>query len=633
MSGATVSPQADATPAPPAPEEDPATPPAGPRPVRTLVLHELAATALTAVVALACVAWTLRLWASQLDVPFWGGGDALLNMMLVKNMQLTGWMQTTPLLGAPFGQNLAPWPGTTGDLWNLVALKVLSSVLSPAASMNVFYVLSYPVVAAVAYLCLRGVGVSRLFSVPLGVAYALLPYHFLRNEPHMFLGAYYAVPVACLIAVWVFGAKIDLFRRPRLWSWREWVALGGAVVLVGGGIYYAVFALVLLVAAMVLGSIATRTVRPLVAGVVLGAVVVVGLALAALPTLLYTGPEGAGSPVAGRSYAASEFYGLKITNLILPAFYHRVQELGDLAAATGDSLIPGEGTEALGLLGVVGLVAVVLAALLPTDRTAPQWQRRLRTLGMFAIISILVATVAGINSLFALVGFGQVRAWNRMSVVIAFLALAGLGILLDLVLAEIRKSRPVVRRPVVGVVVAAAVVGFAVFDQTSPDLRPDHAGSAASWDADDAYFGDLQRRYGAGTAVFQLPYVEFPEAPAIAAMPPYDHLRGYLHSDLAWSYGGVKGQESAWQPRVLAEGTVAALPQLVVAGFDALYVNRNGYDDHGALVESEILGVIGPQTPVVSTDGAVAVYDLRPYAARLEADGTSLPPVEDVLRR
>ena len=93
----------------------------------------------------------------------------------------------------------------------------------------------------------------------------------------------------------------------------------------------------------------------------------------------------------------------------------------------------------------------------------------------------------------------------------------------------------------------------------------------------------------------------------------------------------MKNQASEWQPIALKDGIAAALPKFVVGGFDAVYINRLGYADAGAKVESEITAAIGPQTPLVNADGTLAVYDLRPYAKSLESTPTRLPSRASVL--
>ena len=178
---------------------------------------------------------------------------------------------------------------------------------------------------------------------------------------------------------------------------------------------------------------------------------------------------------------------------------------------------------------------------------------------------------------------------------------------------------------------AGLVLIVGVYDQTSPAMIPDYAGATASWDSDQAYFAQVQSQLGAGASVFALPYAPFPENPPIVNMGDYSHLRGYLHSDLRWSYGGVKNEESEWQPVALQDGIAAALPKLVVAGFGAVYINRRGYADAGAMVESRITSVIGPQPPLVNADGTLAVYDLRAYAKSLHNSAARLPSRNSVL--
>jgi phosphoglycerol transferase len=279
---------------------------------------------------------------------------------------------------------------------------------------------------------------------------------------------------------------------------------------------------------------------------------------------------------------------------------------------------------------VVGLLAVILAVLLPVIHRNSELVRRLQPLGAMAIVSLLAGTVAGLNSVLAVLGFAELRAWNRISVLIGFLALAGLGHLLDAARTRWGGGSLVVRRLVVaGAAGTVLIVG--VYDQTSPKMIPDYASTTASWDSDEAYFAQVENQLGEGATVFALPYAPFPESPPIVNMADYSHLRGYLHSDLRWSYGGVKGEESEWQPIALQDGIAAALPKLVVAGFDAIYVNRLGYADAGAKVEAEIIRLIGPHAPLVNADGTLAVYDLRSYAKSLDIFGTRLPSRESVL--
>lgn len=579
------------------------------------------------------MALATRLWRADLSIPFRLGGDVNLGLMIVRNMQTSGWFQTGPMLNAPIGQDLLGYPSSVGDLWNMVGMKVLSLALSPAQTVNAAFLFSFVLIAACAFIALRILRVSAPVSIALGAVYSWLPYHFLRGEGHLFLSNYAVIPLVCVVGIGLYDGRLTARLVPRRWGILATLAI--AVLLGGTGLYYAAFGLVLIGTGAVLGSIARRSWGPLLRGAVLGAVTGVVLLASAAPNLLYR-MQGGVSGVEGRGYAATEFYGLKLTYLLLPLSTHRWAPFAELRARVSDSFIPGEGSETLGLIGVVGFVAVVLAALLPlVGRREGSLVASLRPLGVFALISFVVATVAGINGLFAVAGFGQLRAWNRMSVVIAFLAVAGVGHLLD---AARRAARPRFRRTQKApwrALVAVATVGIVsvagLVDQTSSAFVPDYAATKGTWDADARFFATMESTFGPGAEVFQLPIVPFPENPPVVEMKDYDHLRGYLHSDLRWSYAGIKGGPAEWQGALESKGMTATVEGLIATGFTAIYVNRTAFTDNGAAVEAEITSVIGQQSPLVNEDNSLVVFDLRPYAARLAAAGGALPSRDSIL--
>ncbi|MCG2798740.1 MAG: hypothetical protein L6367_09395 [Cellulomonas sp.] len=570
----------------------------------------------------------LRLWKMSFSIPLRSSGDIMLSLQTVRTMQLSGWYLHTDLLGAPLGQDLRAYPGGSGDLWNMVALKAFSLFLSPAAAVNAFFLIGFPVIAAVTFLCLRQLRVSWWSAVALGAVYSWIPYHFLRGEGHLFLAAYAAVPIACLLVLAVLNRRLELGRGGR----RLWLAAGGAAVLLGGtGLYYAVFAAVLLVSAGTLASIVARRWRPLLSGVALASTSAVVMVLGSLPTVLYVLVHG--SPgVEGRSYAAVEYYGLKLTSLLMPVQSHRIHIFAQLRARLAESYIPGENMEALGLVGAAGLVLVVAAALIASRKTP--LGRDLRRIGVVALIAFVWATVAGLSGVLAVAGFTQVRAWNRMSIVLAFLALAGVGLVLDHLVALAGSRRFLARGPgrrLIGPVAAGLLAVVALLDQTTDAMIPNYPAVRTAWTSDDAYFSKVDSLLGSGAAVFQLPIVPYPENPPVAAMADYEQLRGFLHSDLHWSYGAVKGSGSDWQSAAFSRGLTHALPALVSTGFDAIYINRQGYADHGAAVEAELAAALDDESPLVNSDGTLAVYDLRSYAEVLRASGAALPDSQTVL--
>lgn len=148
-------------------EAEPTNTPASRRWTSSRVRIERLGAAISAGLALAGVTAVLRLWKAHLNIPIASGGDVMLSLMVVKNMQTTGWYQSTPDLGAPFGQDLTAYPSSVGDFWHMATLKVLSLFMTPAGAVNVFFIGCLAVIV-VAYACLRLLSVSRPFAAVLG---------------------------------------------------------------------------------------------------------------------------------------------------------------------------------------------------------------------------------------------------------------------------------------------------------------------------------------------------------------------------------------------------------------------------------------------------------------------------------
>src|SRR5436309_9218352 len=187
------------------------TPAIGPR---IWIRSDLLAGAATVLLSLALAAWALRLWQADLGVPFryTSRDDALFYLSLIKSIAAHGWFSTNHSLGAPFGQQLFDYPQTADNL-NLSIVKGLTLVAKPAVVINVFYLLTYPLDALAAFWAMRRLGVSRPPAVVCAVLFALLPYHLFRGDAHLFLSAYYALPLAAYLFVSILRGRALFERR------------------------------------------------------------------------------------------------------------------------------------------------------------------------------------------------------------------------------------------------------------------------------------------------------------------------------------------------------------------------------------------------------------------------------------
>ena len=167
-----------------------------------------------AAVSLLAVWFGLNLWAVDWRVPFYYSGDALAVASHFKTIIETGWFTHQPDLGAPYGQFYSDYP--QADNLHFIAADVLRLFTSDfGVAMNVYFVIGFPLAAITALWFLRLVGVGTPLAVALGVVYSLAPYHFIKGEGHLFLAAYFVVPLAVGLIYLVATGRPLWALRPR----------------------------------------------------------------------------------------------------------------------------------------------------------------------------------------------------------------------------------------------------------------------------------------------------------------------------------------------------------------------------------------------------------------------------------
>jgi len=584
--------------------------------------------ALTALGALLAAAWAIRLWRGDLGVPFSNQFDSLLHAEIVKSVLDHGWYQVNGNLGAPFGQELYDFPQGADNLQLLIikALGVLSSNF--AVVLNLYFLLTFPLVALAAFIVLRRLGASGAVAGVCAVLYAMLPYHFARRELHLFLSGYYAVPLGCYLVMSTFSGVPLLARRvvatgrrgPAWASRRTLGTLGMCLVIGSASVYYAGFTVILVLAAGVLAFAARRDRRALTGALAVTAAIAAMLVVNFSPSLLYHLDHGGNGAVAHRRAEEAERYALRLSQLVLPVNAHRVRALRRAKERYANSLKePNPFNEsysaALGAVGSVGflcLIAVALLTLVGTRRMAID--ERFRHASAGAGIAFGLATVGGASTLIAYWLTPQLRSWNRLSVFIAFFSLLAIALLLDALRRRLG-ARPG-RTALFGVLLASILV-LGVLDQTTREDVPPYRASAAEFHSDSDFVAAIERRLPRGAAVFQMPYMGFPESRPINAMYIYDPVRGYLHSrHLRWSYGAMEGRPADWSMDLADKPAWLAVPAVAASGFDGIWIDRDGYRDHGRGVAAAVARIVG-SAPLVSRDRRLLFFDLRDYAGRL----------------
>jgi phosphoglycerol transferase len=549
----------------------------------------------------------LQIWRADLRIPFYYVGDATFYAMSTKGIVENGWYWQNPSLGAPGIQQMYDFP-TFDNAVVLLTLLISRFTGNPFLVMNLYYLLSFPLITIASLYVLRQFNISYAPALFSSLLYAFLPYHFMRNTSYLVLAAYYVIPPAIMIVLWVI--REDL--RPRT---RKFVISVLICVLLGSsGVYYPFFFCFLLLVGGATGALKLQKVRPLATALVFTGITAVTVVINLSPSFIYKYKHSdAGVMVRGAGEA--EKYALKITNLVLPITGHRLGLFDRVKSVhNANSTVSDDDASSLGLVATIGFLGL-LAQLMRRKELVDGAGDLLHDLSVLNIFSVLLGTIGGFGLLFALYVSTGIRSYNRISICIAFFSLMAVASAVDSVYRRTARARSIFY-----VVLAVVFVG-AFLDQTTSAYVPKYEKTKAEFVDDARFVNQIEASVPAGAMIFQLPYIPFPEHPRVHKMADYDHLRGYLHSkNLRWSYGAIKNRDVDLAQRQLAsfasEAPAEFVEKLVAAGFSGIYVDRYGYEDNGAALESKLSKVLQANA-LTSPNGRLAFFNLSDFGSRL----------------
>src|SRR5690349_12560049 len=517
----------------------------------------------------------MRLWRADFHVPFNYGLDALFYEAIVKGTIENGWYLTNDSVGAPAGLRMHDFP--IPDAFNFLLIKGLALIHADYAwVINVFFLLTFPLTTLCSMFAFRQFQLSAASSIVWSLLYTFAPFHFFPGIQHLFAATYYVVPLIGMVTLWVISGELfaasDNGERPRLnlRSRKFLISVVACAVAssVGFGYYAFLSAFFLLVAGLG-AAITYRSLRMFAPAAILTAVLGVGLAANLAPNFVYLHRHG-NPHIAERNPVEAEIFGLKLAPMLLPIRNHRITALAQLTESYSRNTVGSKASEmaALGLIGTTGFLFLTVWILFVTPTRRPGGGAIFDRLGTLTIAAVLLGTVGGFSSLFALFVFPQIRSYHRISLYIAFFSLLAVGVLVE----EFFKRRGcAVPRPI-RYVALAIILTVGILDQTSNSFVPAYSRTKVDFANDQAFVSAIEKRMPSHAMIFQLPYTSFPEGAASNLMTDYELFRGYLHSNnLRWSYGAMKGRDSdTWLQQTSMRPVPEMLDTLAYAGFNGI---------------------------------------------------------------
>jgi hypothetical protein len=517
--------------------------------------------AITALISTAAGAAALRITPTVLGQRWQAGGD---DMVLHYDIFSSG-VKVFPYLpnhqlGFPHAQNLFFAP--LFDVWSAIYVRLAGLFGADGVlALNLYNVLAFFACGATAYLFFRALRLRPVTAIVFGVLLGASPYHFYQLLiGHPFIANYWAVPLIGILALiiagpgtdptaaWVAGASTARGRHVRRLVPIVLITL--AVALTQS--YFYVFALIVLGGIWLFVSIGTvirtRAVRTLLwptASIVL----LIAFVGAQLLVLSLNFGDRYGNYFADRTPEESEIFGGSTTSLLLPWPLSGIPPFAKLPTyyANITSLLKvteQPATAAIASLGMVLLVAaLIIRALTIAGSAQTRFTRILddRRVGVLTggfLWAYLFFIATGLGFVFAELASPEIRAWSRMSIILAMFAFAFVALLVD-TLVRRRGWRYLV-------LVVIAVVGIA--DQfigvyRAAPLNP------TSDDPLRAYSAAVTRTVPSDCGIVQLPLKGFPETGPIGRMGDYDEGLLFAYAprsgSVRWSYGAVQQTDDA----------------------------------------------------------------------------------------
>lgn len=539
----------------------------------------------------------------NLDYPYSYSGDGLSYSWLIQRA-IEGWTFDNPRSGYPFGSNFLDYPGS--DSGNYLILKLIGLLTGEYHSaLNLYFLFGFTATFIASFCVLRKVGLVMPFAFSAAILFNFLPFHFLRLE-HLFYTWYFVVPVFYYIALKIFDSKLNENDKTNIFT-KLFYAI--CLMILGSfGVYYALFGLIILFVAAI-PAVINKNKRALRLAFFVSCFVIIGVLSNLAPNLIYQHINGPNTEVGKRNPSESEIYGFKFAQLVLPRPGHRIEKFKKITNNYNNNspIINENFTSGLGIVGSLGIFSLFF--LISSVLSGNEKNKSLKAVALIVLVLFMFGTIGGFGSIFAMVVTPSFRGWSRISVFIGFGALLGLFIIIQDALSKRFSGHTFA---FLSYTIAIIFLIGGIYDQTVSANDANNEQISKSFRLDKDFIHSIENTLPAGSPIYQLPYMPFPETAPLYRLHTYDLAAGFLHSSsLRWSYAGMKGRSGDFFYRSLAQETIEKqLDVIKRLGFAGIYIDKRGFEDNGQSLIDALTTLLGGPPALIRADGEVAFFRL-----------------------
>ncbi len=160
-------------------------------------------------------------------------------------------------------------------------------------------------------------------------------------------------------------------------------------------------------------------------------------------------------------------------------------------------------------------------------------------------------------------------------------------------------------------IVLVLFTGLVFIDQIWVVYPYDQEKLITDFASDRDFVREIEMQMPDNAMIFQLPFMEYPEAGNIRDLLDYDHFKVYLHSNgIRWSYGAMKGRESSEWNRFASSLPIEEMVKaLSAANYSGIQIDRNGYTKTEWKDLENTLSNILRVKPIISQNDRLVFFD------------------------
>ena len=544
---------------------------------------------------------TGRVFIVHLNAPFVFHGDGISHQILVTRLS-EGWWINNDRQGFPFGSNHLSFPITENAI--LLILKFFLTLgLSVTTSINILLLIGFPLAFLTSYFVLRSFNIGESFSLVGGMLYVFTTYH-VHHFLHFMYASYFVVP----IFFWISFHLIVGEKRSK-WLNNRFRLFCLLIVLSGFATYYVIFGCILILFTTLFFLKSKQIKSQLTDCSFVISSLFFGLVLNSIPTIWLYFFERSGdfsNPIV-RSRTDADVFSFRLAQLLLPNQDHIIPFVKENVLRFNESIPWAIHTypSSLGLYAALGLIVSFFVLFSSIGQSKNQIE--VSFLARMAWLLVLVGTIGGLGPILSYIGFEQIRHWQRISIFIAFPCVAISCLSIQYLIRNVSKS--------LKLLVCVALVLFGIIDQVGGSVPFSKSVDTEEYFSSREFITQIEISLPNESAVYNLPFVEYPETIAPGTMQTYHQGLGFIGSkSLKWSYGAMKGSigDDFW--RSLSNEDIETQIRIVKRmGFAGVYVDLRGYEDGGRRIVSELVSA-GGYGQMLRNDGRIVFFKIKDNA-------------------